>query len=718
MKGSSESIIRTLTQSNKPDFIPEEGPLLKSFYTIQLENIFRKVLTHYPLTLLEMKDGVWIFIDGISCNLSDMIKFANLDHIELNQNDFIKYHGYGWNANSLLHKDAYEDELNDRDLSQEEMHALNIYTQGSDKSGNPQYKQINELLRGALFPTIAYSSANNYEKFRVPFVHAIMCASALHKTHRSNLSRDKVSRHLFLSQDTLEKWQQSIDLNEPIVMNGLVSTTAGGKIDIGKLEKISGNYGTTHVLLVLTNIRGYCIDSHSHSKSENEVLLLPVQVLLESSSQKDGALCFKGHVVADLRKIHAESQCMTHPYLLQAIKSTPKTSDFINLSRNRLQFMAIQELTQALQAIPSHVKRLDLSENLFLDRTPEEQEAILNAIPDTVSELILEKQCVLKNTQVNTYNEQLREFQKQYQEQIHKNENFLTFIAKFNETNSSLDELIAQIKNGADVNATNAEGKPVLAIAYACERVEVIDVLLENGADIVSMLRYVIEEERDAFVLKWLFKNEKFKMKFIDKLDHNDPEIRQLLENKYQGIPSNKILCQHVIKEVAEQRVKEAMDIISASETLITQEMRILRNKMLRRELEKLSPSVDTVEALLSQGADANSSYNGTPLLISAVKAGQTQIGRLLLEHGANVNAHTLDNKTTALILAAKNGDLTMVEMLVRQGAKLEDKDAQNNTALMQAIACNHPSVISFLSEQANLQEETPDSESPNSAPQ
>ena len=87
---------------------------------------------------------------------------------------------------------------------------------------------------------------------------------------------------------------------------------------------------------------------------------------------------------------------------------------------------------------------------------------------------------------------------------------------------------------------------------------------------------------------------------------------------------------------------------------------------------------------LLAGGANVNAvtkeTMKVTPLA-SAAAARQIGIARVLIAHGANVNAQA-ENDFTPLHEAAANGDLELATLLLEHGAKIDSKTRDGKTAL------------------------------------
>lgn len=102
----------------------------------------------------------------------------------------------------------------------------------------------------------------------------------------------------------------------------------------------------------------------------------------------------------------------------------------------------------------------------------------------------------------------------------------------------------------------------------------------------------------------------------------------------------------------------------------------------------------EVAKLLLDAGAPANQD-GWTPLIYAAAR-NRTDIGRLLIAKGANVNA-AADNGTTALMMAAREGQLQMLLLLLEHGADAKYVSPHGHSALSLAKDRHHGEIESVL---------------------
>src|ERR1700755_1916245 len=106
------------------------------------------------------------------------------------------------------------------------------------------------------------------------------------------------------------------------------------------------------------------------------------------------------------------------------------------------------------------------------------------------------------------------------------------------------------------------------------------------------------------------------------------------------------------------------------------------------------------VNALLNAGADPNARDNkdkeGSTVLMVAAFAGQTNVVRTLIKHGANMDARTYKGRT-ALMWAAWRGHEATVQSLVEGGASINAQDNIGASALFYALSGRNPATAQSL---------------------
>ena len=108
------------------------------------------------------------------------------------------------------------------------------------------------------------------------------------------------------------------------------------------------------------------------------------------------------------------------------------------------------------------------------------------------------------------------------------------------------------------------------------------------------------------------------------------------------------------------------------------------------------APSADVVRLLLEHGADLQSTnHRGTSALRNAVRAGELETAKVLLDRGARQNAEV--NGSSDLSLAAGRGDQEMVDLLLAHGA--DPNYSKGRSALNAALLAQTPGVVKRLLE-------------------
>jgi ankyrin repeat protein len=106
-----------------------------------------------------------------------------------------------------------------------------------------------------------------------------------------------------------------------------------------------------------------------------------------------------------------------------------------------------------------------------------------------------------------------------------------------------------------------------------------------------------------------------------------------------------------------------------------------------------------STEYLIEKGAEPNAvakNETGFTALTGAASQNHTEVARLLVKHGANVN-HSYEGGFTPLMHAASAGNLELVNLLLQNGADPNAKNAKGKTPFTFAIEKGDARVVSLL---------------------
>ena len=121
--------------------------------------------------------------------------------------------------------------------------------------------------------------------------------------------------------------------------------------------------------------------------------------------------------------------------------------------------------------------------------------------------------------------------------------------------------------------------------------------------------------------------------------------------------------------------------------------------------------NVAAVQALLAHGANVNATHpqRGQTALMWALEERHPETARILIEHGADIHAHS-KNGFTPLLYAARQGDLESASLLVEKGADVNEPAPGGLTALLVAADSGREALAIFLLEKgANPDAADPD---------
>lgn len=201
---------------------------------------------------------------------------------------------------------------------------------------------------------------------------------------------------------------------------------------------------------------------------------------------------------------------------------------------------------------------------------------------------------------------------------------------------SSIDVVRLLLDAGLDVNARDGSGRPVL-VAACWKSIELVRLLLDAGADVNARGEGGISA----------------------------------LSASMMGRPTN----------LARLLLERGADIENRMDGNVKGETPLIR-------------AAGFVHDALATGLLKD------PEKLAVIQANDDEMIRILLEHGANIEARDLEQGRTALIHAAANGRENAVRLLIDAGADINAHDERNGrTALMCAAIEGHANIIRCLIE-------------------
>lgn len=109
-------------------------------------------------------------------------------------------------------------------------------------------------------------------------------------------------------------------------------------------------------------------------------------------------------------------------------------------------------------------------------------------------------------------------------------------------------------------------------------------------------------------------------------------------------------------------------------------------------------PQKKTVELLLKYGANPNTlDRDGNSILLISYRSRLLEIFKILLKYGANPNFKSSGYSHYPLIEAIKIGDNDTIKLLIDNNADINCKDSYNNSILMIAVASNFISSVKMV---------------------
>ncbi|MCS5711996.1 RasGEF domain-containing protein [Candidatus Berkiella aquae] len=312
-RGNADALAKRV-EGSKP---LEQGPLVKNIFTKQYEELVKGFLdnSEYTYQVLEMnnnKIGI-INMNGKFYNLNDIMKYANLNHLEFTPEDKEKYVNrlgdtnikktfppitwvddkqqvYAKNHDSITAMDeqflANNPELNA--ISKAERMALNIYT-GSF------YSNSNNLIRGTM------PLQNKQDFLPELIINTGMISSGLNGLNQGK-PVSTFRTEFKLPKEVLEKRNKLATSKEGIDNDAIISTAIDKPLEIPDFGAFNDLLGDEYpyVGVVFHNVQGADLRGLSQKPFESEFTLAPGQIQYQGALDVQGGKIFVATPVATL----------------------------------------------------------------------------------------------------------------------------------------------------------------------------------------------------------------------------------------------------------------------------------------------------------------------------------------------------------------------------------------------------------------------------------
>ena len=237
------------------------------------------------------------------------------------------------------------------------------------------------------------------------------------------------------------------------------------------------------------------------------------------------------------------------------------------------------------------------------------------------------------------------------------------------------------INHGADIEAQSERTKDTpLSLACSGGRYEVVEILLSRGAN--KEHRNVSDYTPLSLAASGGYTN------IIKLLLAHGAEINSRTGSKL-GISPLMLAAMNGHTAAVKLLLDMGSDINAQIET----------NRNTALTLACFQGRHEVVSLLLDRKANVeHRAKTGLTPLMEAASGGYTEVGRVLLDKGADVNAAPVpSSRDTALTIAADKGHYRFVELLLSRGAQVDVRNKKGNSSLWLAANGGHLDVVQLL---------------------
>ncbi|KAF5307348.1 hypothetical protein FQR65_LT07065 [Abscondita terminalis] len=270
------------------------------------------------------------------------------------------------------------------------------------------------------------------------------------------------------------------------------------------------------------------------------------------------------------------------------------------------------------------------------------------------------------------------------------------------------------IKRGSDIEHRDKKGFTPLILAATAGHEKIVEILLNNGADIEAQSERTKDTPLSLACSGGRYEVVEFLLNRGANKEHRNVSDYTPLSLAASGGYVNiiKLLLSHTAEINSRTGSKlgisplmlAAMNGHTAAVKLLLDKgsdinAQIETNRNTALTLACFQGRHEVVSLLLDRKANVeHRAKTGLTPLMEAASGGYVEVGRVLLDKGADVNATPVpSSRDTALTIAADKGHCRFVELLLCRGAAVEVKNKKGNSPLWLAANGGHLSVVELL---------------------
>lgn len=264
------------------------------------------------------------------------------------------------------------------------------------------------------------------------------------------------------------------------------------------------------------------------------------------------------------------------------------------------------------------------------------------------------------------------------------------------------------IKNGADINAKDANGDTLLMRVVKSGYLEAAEFLTANGANVnarnnedVTVLMQAVQRGFPQLARIRILMEE-------DNIQRDNPQMVKLLIGKGAYVNAKSKDSQTALTLAIKKGYLETTNLLLSSGADINAKNNDGLTPLMQAIKRKYNSAAyfDMINLLIKNKADVNAQENSgqTVLMVAMQKdysVDSLNLARLLIEKGADINARA-DDGSTVLMQVVKRpefGFADIAKMLIKRGADISATNNAGSTVLMAAVQSGNSEMPIFLIE-------------------